>query len=171
MATRGMAISQSRQKTGVDPSADPRPDLGLIDRSHVVVRARRRQARALIALAAACLALPLLLATLGHAVVASEQVRSDALQTEIAQALETQQQYQLQKSDLGASARIVTIAEARLHMVTPAVVTYLQPVKVGESVAQDHEPSRLTSAPHRASATGTKLPRRFRSRPVLGSTP
>jgi uncharacterized membrane protein len=122
-------------------------------------------------MAAACLALPLLLATLGHAVVASEQVRSDALQTEIAQALETQQQYQLQKSELGASARIVSIAETRLHMVTPAVVTYLQPVKVGESVAQDHEPSLRAPAPHRASATGTKLQWRSRSRPVLGSTP
>lgn len=170
MGTRSMAIGQSQgagaERPTVHPSPRTRPDLGLIDRRHVVVRGRRRQARALIALAAACLALPLVLAAVGHAVVASDQVRSDALQTEVAQALQTQQDYQLQRAELVDPTRILNIAEARLHMVTPAAVIYLPPVNPGRSVAQAHEPGRVGTG---VSTARTKSHRRSKALVVSGS--
>lgn len=115
-----------------------RPELDVVDPRAVVERSRRRQARVLLTLAALCVAGPLVLAALGRAIVASDQVRSDSLQSQIAQALQVQQDYQLQKAELVAPARVLGIAETRLHMVTPAHVTYLRPVNPGESVAQAH---------------------------------
>ena len=145
----------------VDPAlrAEPRraPELGVLDRRHVVARAHRRQVRALVVFAALCVAGPLVLAAVGHALVATEQVRSDALQSEIGQALQVQQDYQLQRAELVAPARILAIAETRLHMIAPAAVTYLRPVNPGESVAQAHASATsghglgtggLTSATH-----------------------
>jgi hypothetical protein len=85
------------------------------------------------------LAASLVLAAGGRALVASDQVRSDTLQSEIAAALQVQQDDQLQKAELVAPARILTIAETHLHMVNPAAVTYLPPVNPGETVAQAHD--------------------------------
>jgi hypothetical protein len=70
--------------------------------------------------------------------VAADQVRSDGLQGQIASALQTQQDYQLQKAELLAPTRILSIAETHLHMITPAAVVYLAPVNPGETVAQAH---------------------------------
>jgi len=92
----------------------------------------------LIFLSAACLAIPLVFSAVGHALVAADQVRSDGLQSQIASALQTQQDYQLQKAELLAPSRILSIAETHLHMVTPTAVVYLPPVNPGESVAQAH---------------------------------
>jgi hypothetical protein len=173
MALRSAAAVQGQRsavaRPATRPSPETAPDLGLLDRGHVVARTRRRQARALSALAAACVAVPLLLAAVGHAIVASDQVRSDGLQTQIAQALQTQQDEQLQKAELVAPGRILTIAEARLHMVTPLSVTYLPPVNPGESVAQAHEPGTLATAAQPASASDSKS--HSTSKGVLGSTP
>jgi hypothetical protein len=175
MATKSTAVGQSQGDSAElrpsPPSTETRPDLGLIDRRQVVARARRRQARALIALASACLAVPLVLAAVGHAIVASDQVRSDALQTELAQALQTQQDYQLQRAELVNPTRILTIAETRLHMVTPLSVSYLPPVNPGESVAQAHEPWRVRTAAHKLPAQdGTASHRRSKALSVSGPT-
>ncbi|HXY43056.1 MAG TPA: hypothetical protein VEH29_02610 [Acidimicrobiales bacterium] len=149
MATRGALAAAGAKTLRPRPVERPErpssPDLGVLDRRQVVARARRRQARVLTALAAALVAGPLTLASLGHAFVAAQQVRSDSLQAQIAQALQVQQDYQLQKAELVAPTRILAIAETRLHMVTPSAVTYLRPVNPGETVAQAHEAS--TAAP------------------------
>jgi hypothetical protein len=103
--------------------------------------------------------------------VASEQVRSDALQTEIAQALQSQQDYQLQKAELVAPTRILAIAETHLHMVTPTSVTYLPPVNPGESVAQAHEPGFVAPATHLSSSTGVHRQEPSKGSATRGSTP
>jgi hypothetical protein len=175
VATRSAALVQARRSRVARPAAPPStgagPDLGLLDRSHVVARARRRQARMLIALAFACLAIPLVLAAVGHAIVASDQVRSDGLQTQIAQALQTQQDYQLQKAELVAPTRILSIAETHLRMVTPASVTYLSPVNPGESVAQAHEPGHVATTVAEAATTNARSHLRPRDSTSPGSTP
>jgi hypothetical protein len=156
MATTSTAVGRSKtnadERRTADSSRATGPDLGLIDRSHAVARRLRRQARALIALASLCVAVPLVAAAVGHAVVASDQVRSDALQTELAQALQVQQDYQLQKAELVAPTRILTIAETHLHMVTPNSILYLAPVNPGESVAQAHERAGAATATRRPPA-------------------
>jgi cell division protein FtsL len=125
----------------------------------------------LIALASACLAIPLVLAAVGHAIVASDQVRSDGLQTEIAQALQTQQDFQLQKAELVAPTRILSIAETQLHMVTPASVTYLSPVNPGESVAQAHEPGHAVAISAAGSTPNPRSSRPSEDATASGSTP
>ncbi|MGD0082287.1 MAG: hypothetical protein ABSD78_03710 [Acidimicrobiales bacterium] len=161
MATRSAALRQTSKSRAAQPAARPtpeaRPDLGVLDRRQVVARARRRQARALVFLAGACLAIPLVFSAVGHALVASDQVRSDALQGQIATALQTQQDYQLQKAELLAPTRILSIAETHLHMATPAAVVYLRPVNPGETVAQAHaQAGPATSLPAVGhDATGT----------------
>ncbi|MDA8266619.1 MAG: hypothetical protein M0T79_15015 [Actinomycetota bacterium] len=146
MATRQALLERShdnaRPQPAPQPERAPRPDLGVLDRRHLAARAKRRQARLLQILAAGSVAGALLLVALGHAFVASEQVRADAIQSEVAQALLAQQDYQLQKAELMAPTRILAIAETRLHMVVPAGITYLSPVSTGETVAQAHRVSR-----------------------------
>jgi hypothetical protein len=140
-----------------------RPELGVLDRRHVFERARRRQARALLALSALCVAVPLMIAALGHALVAADQVKVDALQTRISSALQTQQDLQLQRAQLTAPSRILSIAENTLHMVTPPAVTYLAPVNPGKSVLRSHEPGSTAlgarSALGNAPRTSTKTAR------------
>ncbi len=167
MATRSAALRQNpktRPQPATKPAPSARPDFGVLDRRQVVARARRRQARALIFLAGACLAIPLVFSAIGHALVASDQVRSDGLQGQIASALQTQQDYQLQKAELLAPTRILSIAKTRLHMITPAAVVYLRPVNPGETVAQAHAhpaagssplPDQVSTGSHKSATQGS----------------
>lgn len=156
MASRSASIAerarQSRSRPVEHPERGHVPDLGVLDRRRLVARAHRRQARALTTLGAACVAGSLLLAGFGRAIVTSDQVRADALQSQVAQALQTQQDLQLQKAELVSPSRILAIAQTRLHMVSPGAVTYLAPVKVGQTVAQAHEPGTSRSSSHRHAA-------------------
>lgn len=154
MAPRDSSLAQAPRRersprterdTGGRPEA-VRPELDVVDQRAVKERSRRRQARVLLTLAALCVAGSLVLAALGRAIVASDQVRSDGLQSQIAQALQVQQDYQLQKAELVAPARVLSIAETSLHMVSPPQVTYLRPVDPGESVAQAHRPPTETAS-------------------------
>jgi hypothetical protein len=146
MVTRQALLEKSYANARLQPApqADrgPKPDLEVIDKRHLAARANRRQAHLLQVLAAASVAGALLLVALGHAFVASEQVRADTIQSEVAQALLAQQDYQLQKAELMAPSRILAIAVTRLHMVVPARITYLSPVSTGETVAQAHRAAR-----------------------------
>jgi hypothetical protein len=156
MATRNATTAQVRKSGHSQPERPDRqagPDLGVLDRRHLLARAHRRQSRALITLTGIVVAASLVLAAGGRALVASDQVRSDTLQSQIAAALQVQQDDQLQKAELVAPARILTIAETHLHMVTPAVVTYLPPVNPGETVAQAHDDP--TASGHRSSSGST----------------
>jgi cell division protein FtsB len=145
MATRGEAISQPHgsrtghgRPAGEGTDVTTAPELGVLDRRHLRERRQRRQARALVSISVLCVGLALLLAAVGHAVVASDQIRSDALQSEVASQLAVAQNSQLQRAELESPVRIETIAENQLYMVTPSAVTYVVPVKTGETVAQAH---------------------------------
>jgi hypothetical protein len=137
----------------------PSPDLGVLDRRHVHERARRRQARALLALSALCIAGPLMSAAVGHAFVASAQVKADALQSQISTALQLQQDLRLQKAELTSPDRVLQIAEHNLHMVVPATVTYLAPLDPGRSVLASHGPGStglLSSPPQNSRSASPK---------------
>lgn len=161
MASRTASVAPSAgnpRRHGAERPESAAPELDVLDRRHLVARAHRRQARVLMTLAAICVAGPLVLAALGHALVASDQVRSDVLQSQVAQALQVQQDYQLQKAELVAPSRILAIATTGLHMVTPKAVTYLTPVNPGESVAQAHDPETVAAAPHRGTPRSAGSP-------------
>ncbi|HEV8065839.1 MAG TPA: hypothetical protein VGP46_13440 [Acidimicrobiales bacterium] len=170
MATRDAAVRDagSPRARQADPAGagarKARPQLGVLDRRHVLERARRRQARALLMLSALCIAVPLMVAALGHALVAADQVKADGLQTQISSALQTQQNLQLQRAQLTAPTRILSIAENTLHMVTPPAVTYLAPVNPGKSVLQSHGPGSTglassVTGPADTSTSATKTPK------------
>ncbi len=162
MASRTSPAQLARRERQLSPDREGatqleqavRPELDVVDQRAIAERSRRRQARFLLSLAALFIAGPLVLAALGRAIVASDQVRSDGLQSQIAQALQVQQDYQLQKAELVAPARVLAIAEKRLHMVTPTQVTYLRPVNPGESVAQAHRPATGVPAGGQAGSSG-----------------
>jgi cell division protein FtsB len=145
MATRREAVSQpppSRvghgRPAGEGDDVSAAPELGVLDRRHLRERRQRRQARALVSVSVLCVGLALLLAAVGHAVVGSDQIRSDVLQGQLATQLATAQNSQLQRAILESPLRIETIAENQLYMVTPSSVTYVVPVKTGETVAAAH---------------------------------
>jgi cell division protein FtsL len=122
-----------------------RPPLGVVDRRGAVERGRRRQARVLFFVSGAILAIALTVAAAGHALLASTQVNADTLQGELAQAVATQQNLQLERAQLETPSRVLAFAEHRLRMVAPSGVTYLQPVDPGETVLQAHESPGTTS--------------------------
>jgi cell division protein FtsB len=163
MATRGEAVIQpSRVRVGQGrpaveaPEVTTAPELGVLDRRHLRERKQRRQARALVAISVLCVGASLLLAAVGHAIVASDQIRSDALQGEVATQLAAAQNYQLQRAELESPVRIESIAENQLYMVMPSAVTYVVPVKTGETVAEAH--SNPTSPVLRSEVSPARLP-------------
>ena len=163
MATRGSALRQSSAarlpagRPGQGKAAQPRkPPLGVVDRRHVLDRARRRQARVLFAVSGAVVAGALTVAAAGHALVAASTVQADGLQSQLTGALATQQNLLTERATLETPGRVLSLAEHRFKMVAPSGVTYLQPVNPGPSVLQAHE--------SRAAAVAGKSARRHRAR-------
>ncbi|MGH9292374.1 MAG: septum formation initiator family protein [Acidimicrobiales bacterium] len=141
MAIRGAAVPDryaSRDESRKARSATERPRLGVLDRRQLVARAERRQVKMLVLLAGLALAGSLVTVAAGRALVASEQVRVDSLQTQIGHTLATQQDLQLKRAALETPERIEEIARHELGMVAPATVTYLAAVDPGKSVAEAH---------------------------------
>jgi cell division protein FtsL len=180
MATRGEAVIQSHRQVGREappieaPGVRTAPQFGVLDRRHLRERRQRRQARALVSISVLCVGVALLLAAVGHAVVASEQIRFDTLQSKLSQQLAEAQNLQLQRAALEAPVRIESIAENQLYMVTPASTSYLVPVKVGESVAEAHQDPtspRLTAPAAPRSTGGRKSLHTHSGRPPRPSTP
>jgi cell division protein FtsL len=156
MAARGSALrhpERSRSGAGASsarPAASPgagreRPSLGVVDRRQLLERARRRQARVLFFVSGFILAVALAVAAAGHALLASEQVRADSLRAEVASALATEQNAQLERAQLEQPSRVMQIAENRYQMRVPSSITYLQPVNPGPSV---ETVQAAASAPH-----------------------
>jgi hypothetical protein len=158
MATNAApARHSSRPATTPRRGKPERADLGVLDRRHVLDRARRRQARVLMALSASLVAAALVLAAAGHALLASDQVTADTMNSNVAAAIATQQNDQLVRAQLEAPNRILSIAESGLKMVTPGSVTYLPPVNPGPSVAEAHgapAPAAAGATKHRAKQVG-----------------
>jgi hypothetical protein len=80
----------------------------------------------------------LLVVAAGNALVASQQVTLDSQNNQLSSALRNAQNLQLARADLEAPNRILSIAEARLHMVRPPTVTYLVPVNPGPDGSSTH---------------------------------
>ncbi len=159
MSVRRAAVAETtvERRQGTRESAKPaRPRLGVVDRRRLLERARRRQARVLVSLSAGLLASALVVAAAAHAFLADEQLSSDALQSQVANALAHQQNLQLERAELSAPSRVLSIAERRFKMIAPGGVQYLAPVKPGETVEQAHAAAdtRAASSASRASATG-----------------
>jgi cell division protein FtsL len=113
-----------------------RSRLTVVTARKLALRARRRRSRLLYAAAGAILAGALLLVVAGQALVASQQVRLDNLQSELSSAVQSNANLQLDRAELAAPTRILAIAEHTLKMVSPARVTYLTPVDPGPSLEQ-----------------------------------
>lgn len=170
MATTGAAAANAPSRGRTAPTRrspdKAAPGLDVLDRRHLLERARRRQARALLTLSALLVGVALVLAAAGHALLASDQVRADALSSTLSAAIATQQDEQTQRAQLEAPSRILSIAEHGLKMVTPASVTYLAPVDPGPSVAEAHgAPAPSPSVVgHHASSSATASSGNQRSR-------
>lgn len=148
MAARGSALrhqppERQRARRSDEPArrGRPAPPLGVVDRQAALERARRRQSRLLLVASGAVLAGALTAAAAAHALLAATQIRADGLQSQLASAVATQQNLQLQRADLETPARVLWLAEHRFKMVSPSGVSYLQPVNPGETVQQAHEPA------------------------------
>lgn len=120
-----------RRRAGALPSsrtAKARPELRVLSRADLARRRERRRARRLIGLSSIVVAGALGLVTGANSFVAADQLHVDSLQSQVAAAISTNQSLQLQKADLEAPSRILSIAKGRLDMIEPSGVTYLTPV-------------------------------------------
>ena len=72
---------------------------------------------------------------MGQNMLATQQIRLDALQQELASATQVNQNLLLNRAQLEAPARILQLAQRQLGMVTPKSVVYLTPVATGPTVA------------------------------------
>ena len=111
----------------------------------------------LLFLSAAVLAGAMTIAALGHAMLAASQIEGDGLHSQLAGAIATQQNLQVERAQLETPSRVLWLGEHRFKMSAPTGVTYLVPVNVGESVEQAHES-------HRAPATANSAVHRRRAR-------
>jgi cell division protein FtsL len=148
MATRASHVAQQSEAT--KPRREARR-LEVLDRRHLRARAERRQVRVLVTLSGLVLVGALVIVAAGHALLASDQVRVDSINSAVASALAKEQNLQLERAELESPSRVLAIAKTELKMVTPSSVVYLPPVNPGESVAAAHEarPSSATSSSHR----------------------
>jgi cell division protein FtsL len=105
-----------------------------LDRRGLLERSRHRQARLLLSLSIALVAAALAIASVGHAVLARQQLVIDKVQSQVQRTLQTEQNLQLERAQLETPARVLRIAESRYGMVAPQSVSYLKPVNPGESV-------------------------------------
>ena len=119
-----------------DELGPSRPRLDVVDRSTLASRAVHRQANLLRFLGVMFVVGALAVTAAAHTLVASDQQRIDALQTQLSQNLALEQDQQIARAELESPQRVLAIAEHQLGMVAPSSVTYLAPVNPGPSVAQ-----------------------------------
>ncbi|MGH9296791.1 MAG: hypothetical protein ACRDZP_02295, partial [Acidimicrobiales bacterium] len=93
MATRSSALreapARSRQPASPSRHKQQKPSLGVVDRRHLLDRARRRQARALVVISGITIAAAMSIAAGGHALLATDQIQADGLQSQVSAALST----------------------------------------------------------------------------------
>jgi hypothetical protein len=118
------------------PSSAPRSRLAVVSARKLQQRAQRRRARVIALLAAGFVVVGLLVVVTGQALVASQQLHLDNLQSQLATATATNENLELRRAQLTAPTTVLQIAEHHLHMVSPASVTYLSPVNPGTTVSQ-----------------------------------
>ena len=166
------------------PSLDRRtpgePKFRVVTARDLAARSRHRRARAVVACAGMLVIGSLLAIAVGQALVASQQVRLDAMHQQLSAAVASNQELQIQRAKLASPARILDLAKTELKMVTPSSVTYLPavlpselgvstssptsggvaPATTSSSVATSTIPTRATarSAAKPASRSGRKRP-------------
>ena len=126
------------------PGARPkttRQQLAVVNPKSIRARVARRHARAMVTLAVLVVVGTLLLIAACQALVASQQVRIDNIQQSLSKSVASNQNLQLQRASLETPANILQLAQHKLGLVSPRVVTYLPPVNPGPSVAD----SKVTS--------------------------
>ena len=120
---------------GRDHAEQRRRDFRVLGQRELAERARRRRVGRLATASAGVLVAALLTVAGAQALVASRQVRIDALQQRLASAVATDQQLEVRRASLEAPSRILEVAQRRLRMVSPGTVSYLAPVDPGPDVA------------------------------------
>ncbi len=106
----------------------------VLDAASLAERNRLRRSRQILALAGLILFGGLGAIAGTQSLVTSQQVTLDTARQQLASAITTEQQLQATRAQLEAPARILRLAERNLHMVQPAQVTYLVPVKAGPTL-------------------------------------
>lgn len=129
--------TRSRREVREQRSASaPRSRLAVVSARKLQQRAQRRRARMIAIFAAGFVVVGLLVVVTGQALVASQQLRLDNLQSRLSTATATNENLELRRAQLTAPTTVLQIAEHNLHMVAPASVTYLSPVNPGTTVSQ-----------------------------------
>ena len=95
------------------PHSSPRPTrLALVNARRLAERTQRRRARAMSATAAVILAGALLLIVAGQALVASQQVHLNGLESSLQQATAANENLELERAQLSTPAQVLQIASA-----------------------------------------------------------
>jgi cell division protein FtsL len=130
----GEAVARARPVPGTAPArrpaVAPRRPFRLLTAEDLAERSRRRRARVLVTLSAAILGGALLAVAGAQALVASQQVRIDSMQEQLATQVTADQDLQLDHAELSSPGRVLAVAEHELGMTVPATVTYLPAVDV-----------------------------------------
>jgi hypothetical protein len=122
------------------------PDLRVYSAEDRLARSERRRARILLAMSAAVIAIAFLIVGAANIVVTSRQFHVDSLSSAVTAAVVENQDLQLQRAQLEAPQRIISIAEHRLGMVTPKSVTYLPAQPLPPAPGAGHASSHKSSA-------------------------
>lgn len=139
---RGQKGPQGPERVARDAASERREGFRVLGPRELAERARRRQVLRLASVSVGVVLSSMLVVAGAQALVASRQVRIDALQQQLGAAVATDEQLSLRKASLEEPGRILAIAERRLHMVPPGTVSYLAPVDPGPPVG-----SRAASIP------------------------
>jgi cell division protein FtsL len=170
MASR--AVSQPRRtpaargdRLQVTTDSARRPPLRLVRGKEHTTKARRRRAAVAFVAAAVLVTGGLVGVVAAHVALTQGQFALGRLQAQLAGERAAQQQLRLQVAQLESPQRIVQTAEQRLHMATPATVTYLTPVTTAPNPPTPLPPAsrarRAATSPASAhAASGSAAPPR-----------
>jgi cell division protein FtsL len=137
-----MAIRQGDARLEPERSAPRRRRLRLLGASQLSRHQHARRARVVVFSAAGIIVVALLFVAAGSALVVSQQFQLDNAQQELTTAANRNTNLQLQRAELASPTKILEVAQKKLGMVTPPSVTYLVPVKLGQTVGSTkHTPS------------------------------
>ena len=124
-------LPERSPRTGRDPAAERREGFRVLGPRELAERARRRAVGRLAAASVGVLVVAMLAIAGAQALVASRQLRVDALQQGLANAVATNEQLSVRRAQLEAPTRILAIARGALKMSSPGTVSYLAPVDPG----------------------------------------
>ena len=133
-----VGTSASRAPRPISPGkAAPQPnvELAVVNKNRAIRVNERRRVRRLIALSGGIVVTALFAVAGAQALVASEQLRIDKVDQSLSTVVAANENLQLRRAQLAAPARILQIAQTKLHMIIPAEVNYLNPVDPGPAVS------------------------------------